>query len=64
MYQDDKTVVIENVSDKALSTIFNNRKTRDYMAPKGVMLVHWTPLKPLTENIPTIRGVEGSSRVI
>ena len=62
-YHEDKTAVIETVSDKALSTIFNNRMTRDYVTPKGVMLVHWTPLKPLAENIPTIRGLEDSTNI-
>ena len=43
--------------------IFNDKKTRDYIAPKGMMLLYWTPLKPLSENIPTIRGVEGSTNI-
>ena len=51
------------MSDDNLSVIFNNEKTRDYIAPRGIMLLHWTPLKPLVENISTIRGIEGSTNI-
>ena len=26
-------------------------------------MIHWTPLKPMAENIPTIRGVAGSTNI-
>ena len=26
-------------------------------------MIHWTPLKPMAENIPTIRGVDGSTHI-
>ena len=61
--KDNETSELEKVSDDNLSVIFNNEKTRDYIAPRGIMLLHWTPLKPLVENISAIRGIEGSTNI-
>ena len=61
--KDNETSELEKVSDDNLSVIFNNEKTRDYIASRGIMLLHWTPLKPLVENISTIRGIEGSTNI-
>ena len=61
--EDNETSELEKVSDDNLSVILNDEKTRDYIAPRGIMLLHWTPLKPIVENISTIRGIEGSTNI-
>ena len=62
-HENDDSDGLESVSDEILSVLFNDQKTRDYIAPKGIMLLHWTPLKPLEDNIPTIRGLGGSTTI-
>ena len=54
---------LDGVSDKRLSELFQNSGIRDYIAPKGILMVHSVPLKPIESNIPFIRGLEGSTHI-
>ena len=51
------------MSDGQLADILTQSKTRDYIAPKGNLLINMVPLKPKEANISCMRGIQGSTKI-
>ena len=57
---------LQIVSNEDLSTLFNTKQIRDYIAPDGVLCINCVPLRPIIDNIVCIKEPGGpvSTRIL